>query len=100
MKTGHEQTEPTTASELIEEFHSICKVVKEASDNNPNVDCLRYAHTYADAGLYLTDLTLSLQAVKIQLLLVQCNLGGWRGELARSTKARIKSLTKQIERGN
>lgn len=52
---------------------------------------MRYAHTYAKAGLELKG-----KALKVQVLYVLSNLQGWRGDVARGTKAQLKKLMKEL----
>ena len=52
---------------------------------------MSYGQTYAKAGLELKG-----EALKVQVLYVLNNLEQWRGEIARSTKAQLKKLVKEL----
>jgi hypothetical protein len=68
---------------MITEFYQACRVVlNEANDD--------YGKAYAYAGLTLT----TDEEIQCQCLYILNNLGSWRGETARNTKAIFKKLSK------
>lgn len=52
---------------------------------------MSYAYTYAQAGLEMKG-----EKLRVQVLYVLNNLGGWRGEVARSTKVQLNKLMKEL----
>lgn len=67
----------------MKEFHDACRtVLRSASDG--------YAKAYANAGLNMYD----REAIRVQCLYILGNLGQWRGDEARATKAIFKKFSK------
>lgn len=50
-----------------------------------------YAQTYAKAGIGMKG-----RVLKVQIVYVLCNLGGWKGEEARETKKKLKKIMAKI----
>ncbi len=71
----------TDNQKKIKKFHKLCQVIL-------NQDKIPYAKAYAQTGQGLV----SLESIKVQVLYILNNLQYWRGDLARQTKAALKSL--------
>ena len=69
-------------------FHRECRVVWTHCPDG-------YAKTYARGGLGLFD----REAIDTQISYLLTNMGRWRGELARETKEKLKTLQKEARRG-
>lgn len=52
---------------------------------------MAYAQTYAKAGIGMRG-----EALQVQILYVLCNLGGWRGEVARKVKVALKKVESSL----
>jgi len=68
----------------IGEFHAACRAMV-ARCPDP------YARSYADVGLGLTD----PDYVRVQCLYILNNMGSWRGDAARQSRATFKALSKK-----
>lgn len=72
-------------------FVEICKASRLMPTNNG----LKYAASYARAGMGMQG-----ESLRVQILYVQANLAAWRGELAKSVKDDLKAVMKILEKGN
>ena len=68
-------------------FKTICQRVIDAAKAAPGNSGLQYAAGYAKAGLHMTD----PEAIRVQRLYIDSNLGSWRGEEARTVKKALRS---------
>ena len=48
-------------------------------------------------GLYQAELDYGMKGFKTQIIYIMCNIGHWRGEIARTTKAEMKRLIKDLK---
>lgn len=55
---------------------------------------MAYAQSYAKAGIGMRG-----EELKVQILYVLNNLGGWRGDTARRVKAQLKKVLKGLDGG-
>lgn len=66
-------------------FHSACKAVIDARTS----PAVRFAVNYAAAGLGITD----PESCRVQCLYILNNITGWRGDVAKATRAEFKRLS-------
>jgi hypothetical protein len=81
------------------EFRRLCTTIIEHVQTSTSYS-LRVAHTYANAGLHDSRCAL-LEAMRMQIPYILCNLQAWRGVVARETKEALKELRgrmRQLER--
>lgn len=69
-------------------FHEACTKVISASETAKPGANIRYAASYAQAGLRMRDEA----SQRVQALYILNNLSGWRGEEAREVKAALKAI--------
>lgn len=75
----------------LTEFTDACNRVIHAANFAEDGAMIKYAASYARAGLVMHD----REEVRVQALYILSNLGGWRGADARATKDVLKQFTKK-----
>lgn len=72
--------------QLLRDFHIACQNIVEYQEEK----ALNYAVNYAKHGLTVT----TLYEAKIQALYILNNMTHWRGDVAKLTRAILKSMAK------